>query len=424
MNAHDGFERAVKETLEEFEVPYNSADWAQLEARLDNPGGSTARKSQWGLAALLLGGSAVVGTAWYLMSTPPAQTAGTGAGKETAQSAPAMVPNALVPVAADGAQPGNATGTEATKVEPAAPSRTGEGNDAVRSGTNAPSPANGAKKPATEGPQVAAATPVPERTDVVSIRASVTEGCPGTTIDFAAENLPNEGIYLWNFGDGSFSNKARPSHVFSKAGTFEVMLSHSSVGGSSVKNKPVADRIVIHEIPKATFSFLKQEYENSVPSVHFENRSQGAVSYHWDFGDGHTSTVAHPDHIYKRAGDHTVILTVTNGKGCTDRMERTVHISADYNLLAQATFSPNGDGVDDVFIPEALKGLGVRFKLSVHDPRTGQLVYETSDAGRPWNGRIGNKGELCTAGDYVWMVEMKDGEKLGGTYNGTVGLLR
>jgi hypothetical protein len=68
--------------------------------------------------------------------------------------------------------------------------------------------------------------------------------------------------------------------------------------------------------------------------------------------------------------------------------------------------------------------LGVRFKLSIHDPRSGQLVYETNDPQRPWNGRIGNKGEACIAGEYVWMVEMKDGEKLGGTYNGSIGLLR
>jgi gliding motility-associated-like protein len=419
MNAHDRFERAVKETLEEFEVPYNSADWAQLEARLDNPGGTTSRKSHWGLTALLIGGSAVLGTAWYLTRTPDAELAGDTVTKRTA----------LAPVEAE------EVATTSTELAMQPMDARGQAPNAASTAhaSNAAQHAHGAK-----GPQANAARHIPkqpatssvapsaeaERTDVVSIRASITEGCPGTAIDFAAENLPNEGIYLWNFGDGSFSNKARPSHVFSKAGTFEVMLSHSSVGGSSVKNKPVADRIVIHETPKATFSFLKQEYENSVPSVHFENRSQGAMSYHWDFGDGHTSTVAHPDHIYKRSGDHTVVLTVTNAKGCMDRMERTVHVAADYNLLAPTTFSPNGDGVDDVFVPEALKSLGVRFKLSIHDPRTGQLVYESSDASRPWNGRVGNKGDLCQTGDYVWMVEMKDGEKLGGTYNGTVGLLR
>ena len=51
-------------------------------------------------------------------------------------------------------------------------------------------------------------------------------------------------------------------------------------------------------------------------------------------------------------------------------------------------------------------------------------MFETSDAQRPWNGRVGNKAEPSPAGDYVWMVEMKDGEKLGGTYNGSIQLVR
>ncbi len=421
MNAHDAFERAVKETLEPFEVPYNSADWAQLETRLDNQGVPPGKRP-WGLIALLLGGGAVVGTAVLLTTSGPS-----GVGEVTHTTVPNLIdePVPEVPVPAKAVDP-------IAEVAPT-PGPTSALDPGPPTGVQPPStssiPPSGPTQAVPEGAPKeplasVGATPSAERSDLVSIRASVSEGCPGTSIDFAAENLPTEGIYLWNFGDGSFSNKARPSHVFSKAGTFEVMLSHSSVGGSLVKNKPAADRIVIHELPNATFSFLKQEYENSVPSVHFENRSQGAVSYHWDFGDGSTSTVPHPDHIYKKAGEHTVVLTVTNAQGCKDRTERTVHIASDYNLLAPSTFSPNGDGVDDVFIPEALKGLGVRFKLSVHDPRSGQLVYESSDAGRPWNGRIGNKGELCSPGDYVWMVEMKDGEKLGGTYNGTVGLLR
>jgi PKD repeat protein len=416
MNAHDAFERAVKETVEPFEVPYNSADWAQLERRLNKSGGAAPRKS-WGLMALLLGGGAVAGTAVLLMTQRPEQVVD-AAGDDLRQS-----PASIEEVRSDRLPAAVAmTSTDPNATTGAVPADGGAGRPVTTVGTavNRVGPSDGSMKPTGPGgPEVVAV-----RSDAIGIRASVSEGCPGTSIDFAAENLPTEGIFLWNFGDGSFSNKARPSHVFSKAGTFEVMLSHSSAGGTLVKNKPVADRIVIHELPKATFSHVKQEYENTIPSVHFENRSQGGVSYHWDFGDGSTSTVAHPDHIYKKAGEHAVVLTVTNAQGCQDRMEQIVHIASDYDLLAPTTFSPNSDGVDDLFMPEALKGLGVRFKLSVHDPRSGLLVYETSDATRPWNGRIGNKGEPCTPGDYVWMVEMKDGEKLGGTYNGTVDLLR
>jgi gliding motility-associated-like protein len=414
MNAHDAFERAVKGTLEPFEVPYNSADWAQLEGRLDK-GGNAPPKKSWGLVALLLGGGAVAGTAILLMTQRPGELAGTAGDTPTGHAMSEERKPDLQPASAVTAIAGSRS---ADVVEPVATQVKEVAAAAVTA--KRVNPVGGSMKP--DEPNVVKV--VPAVSDAVGIRSSVSEGCPGTSIDFAAENLPSEGIFLWNFGDGSFSNKARPSHVFSKAGTFEVMLSHSSAGGTLVKNKPVADRIVIHELPNASFVHVKQEYENAIPSVHFENRSQGGVAYRWDFGDGSTSDEAHPDHVFKKAGEHAVVLTVTNAQGCQDRMEQLVHIETDYALLAPNTFSPNSDGVGDLFLPEALKTLGARFKLYVHDPRSGQMVYETSDPTRPWNGRIGNKGEPCPPGEYVWMVEMKDGEKLGGTYNGTVGLLR
>ena len=412
MNAHDAFERSLKKALDPYEVPFNSADWAQLEARMEKAQPAPWRSSL-GLYALLLGGTVALGTTIYLLSATVNMEGGaTLKGSDPMDQTPMAEVITATP------------GTVGT-VPPMEPSTAGTEELISHTGVTASQTANG-KGPKIPGSSGVASAPfIAEAVNKeVTIRPSISEGCPGTAVTFAVDNMPDEGIYLWNFGDGSFSNQSRPSHVFSKAGTFEVMLSHSSVGGGTIQNKPAADRIVIHEIPEASFKFLKQEYDHTVPSVHFENRSQGAASYHWDFGDGQTSEVAHPDHIFKKAGDHTVVLTVTNTKGCTDRSERTIHIDSGYNLLATSTFSPNGDGVDDVFIPEALRSLGVRFKLSIHDPRTGQLVYETTDAQRPWNGRIANKGDWCTTGDYVWMVEMKDGEKLGGTYNGTIGLLR
>ena len=412
MNAQDAFERSLKKTLEPYEVPYNSADWAQLEGRMDLPN-KVAQRGSLGLYALLFAGAVAVGTTAYLLASDPLERDPRSSSNEI------TVPEQLDQVIVED----DKTALD-QQVDQVKDLTVVVGSETMIDASMARARSGEQGTPNPDPPPVTSPTLNEDRSSAASIRASISEGCPGTAVTFAVENMPEEGIYLWNFGDGSFSNQSRPSHVFSKAGTFEVMLSHSSIGGSTVQNKPAADRIVIHEIPEASFKFLKQEYDNTVPSVHFENLSHGAVSYHWDFGDGHTSTIAHPDHIFKAAGDHTVVLTVTNTKGCTDRSERTIHIEEGYNLLAIKTFSPNGDGVDDLFIPDALKSLGVRFKLSIHDPRTGQLVYETSDPQRPWNGRIGNKGELCSAGEYVWMVEMKDGEKLGGTYNGTLGLLR
>ncbi|MEZ4739448.1 MAG: PKD domain-containing protein [Flavobacteriales bacterium] len=413
MNA---FERSVKDSLESYEVPYNSADWAQLEKALDQGDGS-GRVSRSGLYALLLGGSIAAASSIYMLLSPVPELAGPASNSSTFFDR-TIGTNSFEQPSTDHAlailAPGTSTNTPTTSPKVGSAIEPERGPSEANKNTSVALAVDGTKPPA--GRAAPSTGPI--------VRPSVTEGCPGTLVDFAVENTPEGGIYLWNFGDGSFSNKPSPSHAFSKSGNFEVMLSHSSPGGGTIHNKPAADRIIIHEAPEAAFNLLKQEYDNTVPSVHFENRSMRGRSYEWDFGDGTTSTIAHPDHVYKKQGVYQVSLTVTNANGCVDRTERTVRIDSDYDLMAPKTFSPNGDGVDDVFMPEALKTLGVKFNLSVFEAATGQLVYETSDAQRPWNGKVNNRGDQCVPGDYVWMVEMKDGEKLGGTYNGSIDLVR
>ncbi|MBK8499178.1 MAG: PKD domain-containing protein [Flavobacteriales bacterium] len=404
MNGSDAFERSLKETMESYELPYNSADWTEMERQLDEKEGG-AWKSSAGMLALLFGGALALGTTIYLMVQQPG-----GPGKEN---------TALVAMVAPEQD-------DQSNVVPEAPEQASTIVEHIASAPQQRSaqPVTEQRTEETEVMQPATAAPVENTSSTeISIRPSVTQGCPGTAVEFSARNLPKEGTFLWNFGDGSFSREPQPKHTFSKAGRFEVMLSHSSRSGGMVP-EPVSDVIVIHETPEAVFNWLPQDYENTVPSIHFENRSLGGQSFFWDFGDGGTSTIAHPNHVYKTRGNYTVSLTVTNGGGCTDRIEKTVKVNNDYNLLAASTFSPDGDGVEDSFIPDALKTLGVRFHMTIHDKTSGQLLFETSDAQRPWNGRIGGRGEPCRSGDYVWMVEMKDGEKLGGTYNGTVSLVR
>lgn len=414
MSGLNGFEQAVKEALEPYEVPYNSADWSQLERALENRG-DMARVSRSGLYALLLGGGLAAASSLFVLTTPPSDVAPTALAQATTAPVIAVEEKAFSPAPLSVGSPAVAS-IPAETTETTTPSRRSEVSNKLATEVAVVVPAA-----LNEGTGTTLTHPM---SNEPVVRPSVSEGCPGSAIDFEAENLSSEGMYLWNFGDGSFSNKPKPSHVFSKSGSFEVMLSHSTSGGGSIRNKAVADRIIIHEAPEASFNVLKQEYDNTVPSVHFENRSLGGQTYAWDFGDGSTSAVAHPDHVYKKAGVYTVSLTVVNGKGCEDRVEKTVRIDADYDLMAPKAFSPNGDGIDDLFIPEALKTLGVKFQLTVLEAKTGVVVYETNDPTRPWNGRVNNKGEASPQGDYVWMVELKDGDKLGGPYNGSIRLVR
>lgn len=54
------------------------------------------------------------------------------------------------------------------------------------------------------------------------------------------------------------------------------------------------------------------------------NNSENAVSYHWDFGNGDTSSEAQPDYEYKIHGYYTVTLTITDIHGKTKKTSQEI----------------------------------------------------------------------------------------------------
>lgn len=68
--------------------------------------------------------------------------------------------------------------------------------------------------------------------------------------------------------------------------------------------------------------------------VQFENKSEKAESYEWDFGDGNTSNEASPKHDYKSSGNYTVILKAKKGKK-ESTVEKRVFIDAPKDCLVE-----------------------------------------------------------------------------------------
>ncbi len=430
-NGLDAFERSLRESLDQFEVPYNSADWTQMERSLNGNG-----RGWWvsgvGLSVLVAGLVTVGGGAWYALAGAqpvPDQlgdAAQTSMPRMTAEANTSVVPEkdivALVPETKASVLAGQAP----SEVK-ASPDRTNvggsQGKESRSTSNISASPAETSTKEAPSAERAATVPTAAPNASEITFRSSIAEGCPGTSVNFKVSNMPEDGIYLWNFGDGSFSNHANPEHTFTKPGRYQVMLSMSAAGVGTIQNKPSSDVIEIHEAPMAAFNVLKQEYDGHLPSVHFENRSLAGAKYLWDFGDGQTSTIAHPDHVYKKKGVYQVELTVTNETGCEDKIMKDVRIDKDYNLDAPMSFSPNGDDFQETFMPEALRTLGVKFNLTVYSAN-GTLLYQTNDASKPWTGRPQNRGNICGAGDYVWVVDVRESLHLAETYTGKVRLER
>lgn len=134
--------------------------------------------------------------------------------------------------------------------------------------------------------------------------------------------------WFWYFGDGGTSTLQNPIYTYNDTGYFNVTLIASSFGCT---DSLTAEKYIYVRPPIAIFdtSFLCNEPFKR----NFIDRSVGATSWQWNFGDGATSSAQHPSHTYSASGTYPVVLTVTNGQ-CQHTTTRDVVVIKERGTLA------------------------------------------------------------------------------------------
>lgn len=93
------------------------------------------------------------------------------------------------------------------------------------------------------------------------------------------------------------------------------------------------------------------------------------------------------------------ILEGLNANNCKNRDTMCVEVIHDWNIYVPNSFSPNNDGLNDVFIPV---GYGLdEIEINIYD-RWGTLVFKTKELKEGWNGF--NKNKLCKEDTYVYKI--------------------
>ena len=127
------------------------------------------------------------------------------------------------------------------------------------------------------------------------------------------------GTFNWNFGptaSPASSGQQNPTGInYSSPGNWPVSLTVSENGCTET----YVDTIVVYPLPQADFNatpvvgcvpYFMQFYDSSITGT--------PISYFWTFGDGTTSTLANPIHIYSNVGTYDVSLTIVTTNGCID----------------------------------------------------------------------------------------------------------
>ncbi len=124
--------------------------------------------------------------------------------------------------------------------------------------------------------------------------------------------------------------------------------------------------------------------------------------YLWNFGDGSTSTLENPSHTFDGLDEYVTSLTVTNAIGCTD--STSILIINPIILYVPNAFTPNNDGINDVFLAYGSGILG--FQMTIFN-RWGEVVFESDDINTPWTGNHQSGGYYVPDGEYSYVVKVK-----------------
>jgi gliding motility-associated-like protein len=152
--------------------------------------------------------------------------------------------------------------------------------------------------------------------------ATPLDGCASSGVLF--NDLSSNGpitSWLWDFGDGNTSTVQNPFNQYSEVNWFDITLIASNNG---CKDTLVKYHYVHTKPPVAKFNAAADNCENKL-EVSFTDKSIGAVTYNWNFGDGSTSNTSNPVHVFPATGTYLVSLTVFNDS-CSHTKERLITV--------------------------------------------------------------------------------------------------
>ncbi|HEX2607227.1 MAG TPA: PKD domain-containing protein, partial [Flavisolibacter sp.] len=172
--------------------------------------------------------------------------------------------------------------------------------------------------------------------------SSTTAGCAPLLINFTDQSTGSPAQWKWDLGNGVISNLKDPSATYFNPGSYSIKLIVKNTGGidSVIKEQWIT------VYPNPIVRFTADDSTGCLPfPVQFSNQSttsKGTIdSWTWDFGDGTTSMLEQPKHIYSNAGAYNVTLKAINNFGCVGSAAKLSYIKTFDGVKASFQHSLN-----------------------------------------------------------------------------------
>lgn len=236
--------------------------------------------------------------------------------------------------------------------------------------------------------------------------------CIGQPVYFFDTMDAHHQNFIWDFADGStLTNVHSPSHSWVNSGNYPVTLTTTykyCLPKTSTKNITVED-----------FPFVNLGADTSIcpgltGSILLANTALGTGTYLWNTGETTNSILVNTPGYYW--------LKVTSPTGECSTTD-SLQVLQDCYLNIPNSFSPNGDGLNDYFLPREILSSGLTvFRMSIYN-RWGEKIYATDKLnGRGWDGKYNDKTQ--PVGVFIYVIDAVFENGVRKNFTGNVTLLK
>ncbi|MBA2611997.1 MAG: gliding motility-associated C-terminal domain-containing protein [Bacteroidetes bacterium] len=244
---------------------------------------------------------------------------------------------------------------------------------------------------------------------VIDLQLDKQQGCEPLCLFYNTKSQNTAAITTYDFGGTKIMQADSFSYCLNEPGTYNLRI--TSVGKNGCKgtyDHPMP--IVVWPKPHSDFNWNPDVVTTSNNQVTFNPMAKyGPItSINWMFtGTGingfDTSNVQNPQRVFENAGKFPIMLIQRTDHACVDSTIKNIEIIEDFNVYIPNGFTPNGDGLNDMFL---IKGLGFKpegFSMELFD-RWGNSLFFSKDYTKGWDGTV--KGIQSQDGVYIYKIRV------------------
>jgi gliding motility-associated-like protein len=245
------------------------------------------------------------------------------------------------------------------------------------------------------------------------------EACSPLCLYYDSGTENDSTITTYDFGGNLVSQHNAPfNYCLTQPGTYNLKIyskGKNGCGGTYQYPYP----IIVNPTPGSDVTWLPETPTPNDVITFYPTAKNGPVTYYsWSFLGGatpgdtsqadsptvsDTTNVMNPTRVYDHYGSFPVVLISTNDKQCSDTVIKLVKVIDALQVYIPNSFTPNGDGINDVFIA---KGTGMKvenFSMDIFN-RAGQDIFSTKDINQGWDGKV--QGQYVKDATYIYDIKV------------------